>query len=240
MKIAIASDIHGNRRAFDAVLADLRQVAPDLVVHGGDLAFGGVRPAEIIDQIRGLGWRGVRGNTDEMLWAPESLAGFAAKTPQLGPLLGRIQDLIPPTLAGIGEERLRWLEGFPERYDGEGFTLIHASPGDLWRAPMPNASDEELEKIYAPLGAGIVVYGHIHRPYIRRVGEITVANSGSVSQPYDGDRRASYLVIEGREVGIRRVEYDVESEARELRHSGLPHAEWMARILLAGQYVPPE
>jgi diadenosine tetraphosphatase ApaH/serine/threonine PP2A family protein phosphatase len=68
---------------------------------------------------------------------------------------------------------------------------------------------------------------------------MTVANTGSVSQSYDGDRRASYLVIEGKSVSIRRVEYDVESEARELLGSGLPHAEWMAKILLAGQYVPP-
>ncbi len=69
---------------------------------------------------------------------------------------------------------------------------------------------------------------------------MTVANTGSVSQSYDGDRRASYLVIDGESVSIRRVEYDVESEAEELLRSGLPYAEWLARILLAGQYVPPE
>jgi putative phosphoesterase len=234
------SDIHANRRAFDAVLADLRAVAPDLVVHGGDLAYGGTRPAEIIDQIRGLGWPGVRGNTDEMLWSPTSLADFAAKTPQLGVHLALIQDLIPPTLASIGEERLRWLEGIPAEYAGEGFCLVHASPGDLWRAPMPNASDEELRNVYGALGARVVVYGHIHRPFVRRVGEMTVANTGSVSQSYDGDRRTSYLVIEGESLSIRRVEYDVESEAGELVGSGLPHAEWMAKILLAGKYVAPE
>jgi len=240
MRIAIVSDIHGNQRALDAVLADLREVAPDLVVHGGDLAYGGAHPAEIIDQVRALGWPGIRGNTDEMLWSPASLTEFAAKTPQLGPLLALIQDLIPPTLARIGEERLRWLEGFPEQYSGEGFSLVHASPGDLWRAPMPNASDEELQRTYGPLDARVVVYGHIHRPYVRRVGEMTVVNTGSVSQSYDGDRRASYVVIDGDSVSIRRVEYDVESEAKELLGSGLPHAEWMAKTLLAGQYVPPE
>ena len=240
MRVAIVADIHGNRRAFEAVLADLRVVAPDLIVHGGDLAYGGTHPAEIIDQVRALGWPGVRGNTDEMLWAPESLAEFAAKQPKLGPLLARIQDLIPPTLARIGEERLRWLEKVPEEYSGDGFSVVHASPGDLWRAPMPNASDDELQTTYASLRAPIVVYGHIHRPYVRRVQGMTVANTGSVSQSYDGDRRASYLVIDGESVTIRRVEYDVESEAKELLRSGLPHAEWMAKILLAGQYVQPE
>lgn len=240
MRVAIVSDIHGNRRALEAVLADLRQVAPDFVLHGGDLAYGGAHPAEIIDQVRTLGWPGVRGNTDEMLWAPESLIDFAAKQPKLGPLLSRIQELIPPTLAGMGEERLRWLAGLPSQYSGEGFSLVHASPGDLWRAPMDNASDDELRSAYESLRAPIVVYGHIHRSYIRRLPGMTVANTGSVSQSYDGDRRASYLVIDGENVTIRRVEYDVESEAKDLLSSGLPHADWLARILLAGKYCPPE
>ncbi len=213
MRLAIVSDIHGNRRAFEAVLVDLQEVAPDLILHGGDLASGGTHPADIIDRVRSLGWPGVRGNTDEMLWSPESLAEFAAKQPKLAPLLARVQETIPPTLASIGEERLRWLEGLPSLYSQPGFSLVHASPEDLWRAPMPNASDDELCSTYASLGAQIVVYGHIHRPYIRRVQAMTIANTGK---------------------------YDVESEAEELLRSGLPHAKWLARILLAGRYCPPD
>src|SRR5271167_2586167 len=38
MRIAVVSDIHGNLTAFEAVLADLQQTSPDLVLHGGDLA----------------------------------------------------------------------------------------------------------------------------------------------------------------------------------------------------------
>ena len=175
-----------------------------------------------------------------MLWAPERLAEFAGAQPKLAGLMARIQETIPPTRASLGEERLRWLEGLPCLYSQPGFSLVHASPDDLWHAPMPNASDDELQKTYAPLRARIVVYGHIHRPYVRRLQGMTVANTGGVSQSYDGDRRASYLVIEGESVTNRRVEYDVESEAKELLHSGLPHADWLARILLAGQYCPPE
>jgi len=240
MRIAIVSDIHGNRRALQAVLADLRQVAPDLVVHGGDLAYGGTHPAEIVDQIRSLGWLGVRGNTDEMLWWPQSLTNFAAKVPKLAPLLSRIQDAIPSTVASLGEERLRWLETHPVRYAVEGFSLVHAGPDDVWTSPWSNATDDELQTTYACLHSPIVVYGHIHFPYIRRLPGMVVANSGSVSQSYDGDTRASYLVIDGENVTIRRVAYDVAAEADELLHSDLPHAAWMSRILLAGQYVPPE
>jgi len=41
-------------------------MAPDLVLHGGDLAGSGSGPAEIVDQIRDLGRQGVLGNTDEI------------------------------------------------------------------------------------------------------------------------------------------------------------------------------
>jgi len=240
MRVAIVSDIHGNRRAFEAVLTDLRHVAPDMVVHGGDLAAGGGHPADIIDQVRSLGWPGVRGNTDEMLWAPERLAEYAAAEPKLAPILDRIAEMIPPTCAIIGEKRLQWLERLPPLYSQELFSLVHASPHDRWRAPTPVASDEELQRTYASLAAQIVVYGHIHCPYIRRLQGLTVANAGSVSQSYDGDRRASYLVIDGENITIRRVEYDIESEAEELLRSGMPNANWFARILLAGKYCPPD
>jgi predicted phosphodiesterase len=83
MRIAVVSDIHGNRTAFEAVLADLRQISPDLILHGGDLAHGGASPAYIVDRIRDLGWQGVMGNTDEMLPMPESLKEFARQTPKL-------------------------------------------------------------------------------------------------------------------------------------------------------------
>ena len=62
MRIAIVSDIHGNRTAFEAVLSDPRQTAPDLILHGGDLADAGASPVEIVDRIRDLGWQGVVGN----------------------------------------------------------------------------------------------------------------------------------------------------------------------------------
>src|ERR1700748_3657239 len=124
MRIAIVSDIHGNRRAFDAVLADLRKAAPDLVIHGGDLSSGGAHPAEIIDQIQSLGWSGVLGNTDEMLYAPNRLTEFAATLPQLSAVFERVADTIPWTVSKLGEQRLRWLEKLPARHTHGDFTLV--------------------------------------------------------------------------------------------------------------------
>lgn len=61
-----------------------------------------------------------------------------------------------------------------------------------------------------------------------------VANSGSVSLPYDGDRRAAYLLLDDGDPSIRRVEYDVDAEIRALGVCGLPHSDWVAKILESG------
>ena len=235
MRIAIVSDIHGNLTAFEAVLADLRQTAPDLILHGGDLAQGGPRPGEIVDRIRELGWRGVVGNTDEVLFRPESLTEFAKLAPKLAPLLAAIEQLAAAARKALGAERIEWLRRLPPVLREDSVALVHASPGNLWRAPTLDASDAELESIYGPLGKPVAVHGHIHQPYVRTIGGLTVANSGSVSLSYDGDPRASYLLVDGAKASIRRVEYDIQREIRAGFDSGLPHAEWVARILRSGR-----
>jgi predicted phosphodiesterase len=236
MRIAIVSDIHGNLTAFEAVLEDLRQTSPDLVLQGGDLAHSGSSPAEIIDRIRDLGWQGVVGNTDELLFRPESLTEFASHLPKLQPMFAAIEEMAVWTREALGEERLAWLRGLPRSFIRDPLALVHASPGDLWRAPAPEVSDAELESVYGPLRQPIVIYGHIHRSYIRSVGGLgvgamTVANTGSVSLSHDGDRSASYLLLDDTTPEIRRVDYDVDQEIKALVSCGIPNADWVARIL---------
>lgn len=231
MRIAVVSDIHGNLPAFEAVLADLRQTAPDLILHGGDLADAGSSPTEIVDRIRDLGWQGVVGNTDEMLFNPEALTDFAAKSPKLQSLFAVIEEMAAATRDSLGDERLAWLRALPRMQVHGPVALVHATPASAWRAPMPEASDAELESLYSPLGQPIAVYGHIHRSYIRTVPGVTVVNTGSVSLSHDGDRRAAYLLLDDAEPVIRRVEYDVDRELQALSARALPHADWVARIL---------
>ena len=240
MRIAVISDIHGNWRAFEAVLCDLGITAPDLIVHGGDLAFGGAHPAEIIDEIRARGWPGVYGNADEVLWSQSRLSQMARSNPKFAAIASALMEMVESTLPMIGNERLRWLQTQPITYRHSDFALVHASPNDVWTSPQASASADALRETYAALNATTVVYGHIHVPFITRATGLTVVNTGSVSQSYDGDRRASYLLLTDRVPEIRRVEYDVESEARDLLHCGLPYASWLSRILLAGKYCPLE
>src|SRR5882672_4576016 len=132
MRIAIVSDIHGNRTAFEAVLADLGKMSPDLVLHGGDLADGGSSPVEIVDRIRDLGWPGVVGNTDEMLFRPESLSEVACRSPHLAGLFAVIEEMAAATRAALEEVRLAWLRNLPASQRHGPVTLVHASPASLW------------------------------------------------------------------------------------------------------------
>jgi predicted phosphodiesterase len=236
MRVAVLSDIHGNRTAFEAVLADLHSVAPDWVLHGGDLADSGSSPTEIVDSIREFGWPGVMGNTDEMIIRPESLEAFAAQSKAPATLWDAVREIAAATRAALGEERLAWMRSLPLIHHAPGLALLHASPLSCWLAPAADASDAELESTWAPLSEPVVAYGHTHLPGVRRLTCETprlVINTGSVGMPYDGDSRASYLLLEGDRAEIRRVEYDIERELALLAACNLPGAEWTAKTLRA-------
>jgi predicted phosphodiesterase len=239
VRVAIVSDIHGNRTAFEAVLADLRDVAPDLVLHGGDLADAGSSPVEIVDRVHDLGWPGVIGNTDEMLAEPETFEEFARESAGPGELWSAIREMAAWTRDKLGRDRLAWLRALPRVQSHDDVALVHASPETLWRAPSAAAGVADLRRIYGPLNLPHIVYGHTHEPYVRSMPGLTIANSGSAGLPYDGDPRAAYIVIDGSEVAIRRVQYDVGKETAALRHCGLPRAEWVARMLTAARPLTP-
>ena len=240
MRLAVLSDIHGNLTALEAVLADVKAVGADAVVHGGDLVANGARPAQVVDIVRGLRWPGVRGNTDEMLWRPELLADLELKAPSKHGLRRVLfAEIAPVARELLGEERLAWLRSLPMQWAGDGTTVVHASPDDVWQAPSADASDAEFLRVYGELHATVVVYGHIHRPFVRRLERFTVINSGSVGLPYDGDPRSSYALVENGAVTIRRVAYDIDGEIRALHANRYPRAEWLASIMRTARYRPP-
>jgi predicted phosphodiesterase len=240
MRVALVSDVHGNLTALEAVVADLQRRGADVVVHGGDLALMGPRPAEVVDRIRELGWPGVVGNTDELLWRPQEHERQLERAPKLARLLELIFDAYAPdTRERLGEERVAWLRTLDPEHRTDELTVVHAQPDDLWRAPMPDAKDDELSQVYKPLAADRVGYGHIHRPFARNLGGVTVANAGSVGLPWDGDPRAAYLLFDDGVPNIIRVEYDVEEEVRALRAAGHPDAERLAQMRRTGEFVAP-
>ena len=240
MRLAVVSDVHGNLAALEAVVADLRGMSPDLVLQAGDVAVLGPRPAEVVDRIRELGWPGVVGNTDEMLWDGSIEAEQRSLAPKLRSWLDVLFGVLAPWASErLGDERLAWLGSLPRERSRAGLRVLHASPHDLWRAPMPDAGDRELQDTYRAGGITVAVYGHIHRPFVRALESFTVANSGSVGLPWDGDWRPSYLLLDGSRPSVRRVEYDLSRERRDLTDSGFPLAEWLEKAQRSGTFARP-
>src|SRR5262245_16197916 len=97
--------------ALEAVIADLRVAAPDLVVHGGDLCSGS-RSSDVVDRIRALGWPGVYGNTDEALWDPDKADAYLAGV-GLEAMRTLVAEQTAFTAADLGRDRLAWLRGLP-------------------------------------------------------------------------------------------------------------------------------
>jgi predicted phosphodiesterase len=240
VRIAVVSDFHGNLVGLDAVVADLERTRPDLVLQGGDLALTGPRPAEVVDRVRELGWPGVVGNTDELLWNPGARAVQEAAAPALRGWLGVMFERLGPwATERLGEERIAWLRTLPERYGAEGLALVHASPGNLWKAPMPDAPDEDFRAAYAALAEPAAAYGHIHRPHVRALDGLQVGNSGSAGMPWDADPRLSYLLVEDGVPSVRRLEYDVERAARDAVDAGFPLADWLGGVYRSGRFTQP-
>ncbi len=240
MRLAVVSDVHGSLAALEAVSADLGRMSPDLTVHGGDLVVLGPQPAEVIDRLRELGWPGVLGNTDEMLWDGSRLDELRRQAPGLASWLDVLSGVLGPwACERLGHERVGWLRTLPHEWRAGGVRVVHASPIDLWRAPMPDASDAELETTYGGAGVGVAVYGHIHRPFVRALAGLVVANSGSAGLPWDGDWRASYLLVDGSRATVQRVEYDRDRARRELVQSGFPLADWLDQVQRQGRFTRP-
>jgi len=231
MKVAILSDVHGNFLALEAVIDDVLRQGPDLVFHGGDLVLSGPRPADVVDRLQELGWPGVVGNTDEVLWAGAHNVPF--------PVRPQFEILRQATLELLGPARITWLRQLPYTWRHEQLLLLHASPGDLWAAPAAAATDTELVATYGHQNADLVIYGHIHHPFVRQLGKLTVANSGSVGWPVDGDWRPSYLLIEDGRVSVRHVQYDVERDIAELAASTYPLRSWLIQVHREAKFILP-
>ena len=232
---------HGNLAALHAVLDDARRQGAEGFVVMGDLAFKGPQPAETVQVIRDLApLRAIVGNTDQWLFQgfPDGFNPPAERRAQL-------EAWRSWALARLGETELAYLQALPFsaqlQLGSSQVLFVHSSPRSTEDWFPSSASDAELEPLLAaaPAGVHVLVCGHIHTPYVRRIAGRTVVNTGSVGNPVDGDPRASYLLLEadGAELGItlRRVPYDLEATCASAARSGFPLADAYAASLRAAR-----
>ena len=225
MRLAAISDIHGNLPALEAVAADLRRQAPDALVCLGDISLRGPRPAECVDLLRSLAPLAVvRGNHDDCLTDEDFVPHSFKEERDLHQIRWHNRRVPKATFD--------WLTSLPVQehltLEGVRVDLFHAAPGSLTEVNYPWAPEENLSKLCLDESAGLVLYGHIHRGFVRHAGGRMVANPGSVGIPFDGDTRAAYAIIDieagNIAVQLRRITYDVELAVQLAREMPMPEA----------------
>jgi putative phosphoesterase len=203
---ALLYDIHGNLPALEAVVADARAAGAEDYVLGGDYAMTGAFPQETVKALEKLDAAWIRGNTDRWLEDPSDAP--------VNDLVHRAIEFCRKQLGHKGVEKLFRL---PESLALDGALVCHASPrGDMLTfMPDPSEADDQLIREADP---ELIFFGHSHIQFSRAAGARVLVNPGSVGMPFDGDRRAAYALWQGGyDVELRRVEYDSDGYAGEIR-----------------------
>ena len=204
--VAVLNDVHGNLPALESVLADLEKEPVDAIVCGGDVLWGPYQ-SECLALLRSSGARFLTGNSER-------------------DVLAAIDDQHAWCAARLSREERQFVAAWPATIELEidrlGRVLFcHGSP----------RSDEEMLTILTPesaaaealagVDADLVVIGHTHHQFDRRIGSLRLVNAGSVGLPYEGEAGA-YWALLGPDVTFRHSHYEIAAAAKYLRAGGMP------------------
>jgi len=214
VRIAVLSDVHANLPALRAVLADLDAIRPDEVWCAGDLVGYNPWPNEVLEILKARRVKAIRGNHERAVLSGDTswfneLAAAAVKWTRIHAApssVGYLKDLQDRTRATFADGTIAMYHGSP-RNDDEYVLPWSASPD-----------------LVAQAQADVVILGHTHLPMAFAWPVGMLVNPGSVGQPRDGDPRAAWGLLDTsrRTFDMRRVPYDVDVVAREIRRVGLP------------------
>jgi predicted phosphodiesterase len=243
MRVAIVSDIHGNRQAFEAVLSAIEQSGAQEVWCLGDLVGYGAEPEACVELARQHAAFSLAGNHDLGVRGDLPLEEFS-----------RGAELAAKwTQETISAETLEYLKSLEPLKLDESVGLFHASPRDpVWEYVL---SPLQAELCLDAQEHRICLVGHSHvaLSFMRMEGEAATGqtrtdgeelwleagewliNPGSVGQPRDGDPRAAWLELDDQAwtAIYHRVEYDIEGAAAAIRAARLPDS--LAERLAFGQ-----
>lgn len=236
MKIAIFSDIHANLQALQAVWADLEAQQPDQVYCLGDLVGYGAHPNEVTEFIRQKQLPTLMGNYDEGVGFDLDDCGCVYQDPELDRMGHRS---LLWTREQTSAENKAYLQSLPMQIRLEQrrprLLLVHGSPRKINEYLFEDRPQATFERIAKLAGCEVLLFGHTHKPYSKRVAGTLFINTGSVGRPKDGDPRAGYVILEARRrprMEMRRIDYDIEAAAQAIRETELP--DYYADELLAG------
>lgn len=229
MKVAALYDIHGNLPALQAVLAEVAVEDVDALVVGGDVVSGPM-PGAVLERLlaeeRPVHF--IRGNADREVWA-------CAQGQEPGDMPEPVRELTRWVAGQLGCHYFNVMAGWPPalelNIEGLGSVLFcHATPRNDTEVFTRLTPEERLRSVFAGVSASLVVCGHTHMQFERRVGAIRVANAGSVGMPYA--LPGAYWLLLGEGLEFRHTPYDFARAAQRVRASGCPQAEDFAQGIL--------
>jgi putative phosphoesterase len=222
MRVAALYDIHGNLPALEAVLQEITHAEVDLIVVGGDVVAGPM-PRETLERLLGLHVpvRFIQGNADREV--VEQMKGA-----KVGALPERIAEVVRWVGQQLEPDHAQLLADWPQtlslEVEGLGTVLFcHATPRTDTEIFTRLTLEERLLPVFAEVEASLIVCGHTHMQFDRRIGGLRVINAGSVGMPY-GEPGAYWLLL-GPEVEFQRTSYDRAQAAERLRATSYPQAD---------------
>ncbi len=251
-KIAIISDIHGCTITLNKVLEDIKSRGIKRIFCLGDLVAKGTEPKKAIELIRENCEIVIKGNCDDVI----------SNYPETEEHLWNKEK--------IGKENLDYLNSLPLSYDfymsGLKIRLIHATSNSLYSSINYYDIDESMLNKIEDLFKNseefknqeekepdIVIFGHIHSPFVYRLNNKTAINSSSVSNACDIIEKdgkkymyTSYLIIDGdydkkeqSTISFKyvKIPYDYEKEIEALQKSDMPNKEMAIEEIKTGIYV---
>ena len=212
-RLAVLADLHGNLPALEAVLQDLGQFQVDHVIVVGDVINWGPFSAQVLERITRQDWAVVRGNAEFYLLdynTPRAPSAWNDRS--FFPLLPWLQRQLN---GGWHNVIAAWPDTLHLRFpDAPPIRVFHGTPRSPQEPIYMLSTSEEIEAMLAGVDESTVVAAHTHLALERQVGRWYILNPGSVGGPADGDRRASYMLLEGNQAGwqptFRRVAFDYE------------------------------
>jgi predicted phosphodiesterase len=234
---AIVADIHGNARALEAVLFDMRRRGISVAMNLGDTLYGPFDPTPVANHMAALGVPTVSGNEDRALveafdgCSPTPMAGFA--------------------LERMGQQHLDRLRTLPPVLEFDGLLLCHGTPtcdstyllSEVVNGSLLLGAEADIARRAGESVARTILCGHDHTPRVVRLADgRLLLNPGSVGCPAFEDSKptphrmemgsphARYAILD-REAGTAEfvsVNYDWDAAAAEARHNGFPAwARWL-------------
>ena len=243
MLVAIVSDIHGNRHALEAVLADVASTDARELWCLGDVVGYGADPNDCCALIRENAAVCLAGNHDLAVTGTIPLDEFSHGAA----LAARWTQEV------LADDHVEWLRSLSPQGDEEGVGLYHASPRDpIWEYVLSTLLAELCLDV-AEERVCLVGHSHVALSFVRPEGEAATGdtrragdaldmsdgewliNPGSVGQPRDGDPRAAWLLLDtgSWQAEWRRTPYDIAGATAAIRAARLPDS--LAERLEYGQ-----